>query len=133
MNNKRLGDVMKKNKIISFVIILLIAFVTLMYFSNTALALDVASNPDKFKPGAIGSEPKLEKKIGPILGAINVFGVVVSVITLIGVGIKYMLGSVEEKAEYKNTLGMYLLGAFLVFSISTLPNIIYNISSSTFK
>ena len=124
---------MKNNRIISFIIILLMIFVTLMCFSNTAFAIDAASNPDSFKPGAVGSEPKLEKKIGPILGAINVMGIVVSVITLMYIGLKYMLGSVEEKAEYKNTLGMYLLGAFLVFSITTLPNIIYNISSSTFK
>ena len=52
-------------------------------------------------------------------------GVILSVIILIVVGIKYMLGSVEEKADYKKSMIPYLIGAFMVFSVTTLPQIIY--------
>ena len=38
-----------------------------------------------------------------------------------------MFGSVEEKAEYKNTAFMYILGAILIFSVTTIPNILYKI------
>ena len=65
-----------------------------------------------------------------ILGAINVFGVIVSVITLMIIGMKYMFGSIEEKAEYKKTATMYIIGAVLVFSVTTIPNILYKIGSS---
>ncbi len=40
-------------------------------------------------------------RVNPILGTITVIGIVISAITLTVLGIKYMIGSVEEKAEYK--------------------------------
>lgn len=65
-----------------------------------------------------------------IIGAIQVVGSLVSVIALIIIGIRYMLGSVEEKAQYKETLGPYILGAGLVFGISNILGIVYNIATS---
>ena len=41
-----------------------------------------------------------------------------------------MLGSVEEKAQYKETLGPYFLGAVLVFGITNVLSIVYNIAIS---
>ena len=77
-----------------------------------------------------GGSDKLKAKAEIILGVIQVVGVVVSVIMLMAIGIKYMLGSVEEKSEYKKTLIPYLIGAVLVFSGTTIPNIIYLIARS---
>ncbi len=126
------GDVMKKNKnkIINFILILLIIFITVLSFNNMVFATDVISNPDKFKPGSSGSEQELTQRAGVILGVVNTVGIVVSVLTLMILGVKYILGSVEEKAEYKKTMGMYLLGAFLVMSITTIPNVLYKIASN---
>lgn len=121
---------MKKNKIISLIFILLIIILTVINLNSTVYASDVVSNPNYYKPGPIESEPKLEDRIGGILGTINVIGIIVSVITLMIIGIKYMVGSVEEKAEYKKTMLTYLIGAFLVFSITTIPNILYKFGSS---
>ncbi|MEI3401230.1 MAG: hypothetical protein V8R51_02250 [Clostridia bacterium] len=42
-------------------------------------------------------------------------GIVLSVVILIILGIKYMMGSAEEKAEYKKTMIPYLIGAVSVF------------------
>jgi type IV secretory pathway VirB2 component (pilin) len=61
-----------------------------------------------------------------IIKIISTIGVVVSVIVLIVLGIKYMMGSAEEKAEYKKTLMPYLIGAGLVFAASSIANIVYN-------
>ena len=131
------GDTMKQIKCI---LILVIFFMTLVHLNNTVYAkkdtstsarrIDVIDNVDDFKPNDIGNESKLSKKVGIIFGVINVIGILVSVMTLMALGLKYMLGSVEEKAEYKKTMGMYLLGAFLVLSITTVPNILYNIALS---
>lgn len=63
---------------------------------------------------------------GKILSAITTTGIVLSVIVLSVIGIKYMLGSAEEKAEYKKTLMPYLVGAGLVFGASTIAQIVYN-------
>lgn len=80
--------------------------------------------------GSGGGSRKLTDKAEKILGIIQVIGVVVSVITLMGIGIKYMLGSVEEKAEYKEVFKPYLIGAVLVFSATTIPQIIYQIAKN---
>lgn len=55
---------------------------------------------------------------------VSMIGSGISVITLIILGIKYMLGSVEEKASYKRTLLPYIIGALLVFGASIIAGII---------
>ena len=61
-----------------------------------------------------------------IVGILTTVGIVLSVIVLIVLGIKYMMGSAEEKAEYKKTMMPYLIGAALIFSASVIANIVYN-------
>lgn len=73
------------------------------------------------------SPGKLKDKAEVILGAIRTVGIVGSVIALIIMGIKYMLGSIEQKTQYKETMKPYLIGCFLVFSGSFLPELIYQI------
>ena len=73
---------------------------------------------------------ELKEKTENVLGIVQVIGSVVSVIMLMAIGIKYMLGSVEEKAEYKQTIIPYLIGAALVFSETTIPQILYQISKN---
>jgi len=73
---------------------------------------------------------ELKEKTENVLGIVQVIGSVVSVIMLMAIGIKYMLGSVEEKAEYKKTIIPYLIGAALVFSGTTIPQILYQISKN---
>lgn len=79
---------------------------------------------DDYKGNGEDSE-KFKSKVEGILSIIQMVGVILSVIILILIGIKYMLGSVEEKAEYKKSLIPYLIGALMVFSVTTLPQIIY--------
>ncbi len=62
------------------------------------------------------------------LGIIRMVGVVLSVLMLIVIGIKYMLGSTEEKADYKKSLLPYVIGAAIVFTGSVVPDIIYRIA-----
>ena len=63
------------------------------------------------------------------LGIIRTVGVVLSVLMLIVIGIKYMLGSTEEKAEYKKSLMPYVIGAAIIFTGSMVPDIIYKIAN----
>lgn len=89
---------------------------------------NVETNPDYFRPNSsLENNGKLVAKISIILGIINAVGIVCSVIMIIVLGLKYMTGSIEEKAEYKRTIPIYLLGAALLFSSTTIPNIIYKL------
>ena len=47
--------------------------------------------------------------VGTILGVVQTVGSLIAIISLIVLGIKYMMGSVEEKAEYKKTLMPYFI------------------------
>lgn len=115
-----------KSKIIR--IILIFAIILLIFNNcNVQAIVDPTKNPDTYSPVRDTEEPELLEMGGKILGIINVIGLVVSVITLMIMGIKYMIGSVEEKAEYKRMMMPYLIGAILVFSATTIPNIIYKI------
>ena len=60
-----------------------------------------------------------------IVGILQVVGIVLSVIVLIVLGIKYMMGSAEEKAEYKKTMMPYIVGAALIFAASAFAQVIY--------
>ena len=65
-----------------------------------------------------------------IVRILTVVGIVLSVIVLIVLGIKYMMGSAEEKAEYKKTMMPYLIGAALIFAASVVANIVYGFFSN---
>lgn len=86
------------------------------------------------KPPALttGDTQTAINKISPIISYITGIGMAVSVITLIVLGIKYMVGSIEEKAEYKKSMVPYLIGAFFVFSVSTVVTFIMNMSNNLF-
>lgn len=79
---------------------------------------------DNYK-GTSSDSPSLTQKASNVLGVIQNVGVVISVVMLIVIGIKYMMGSVEEKADYKSALKPYIIGAFVLFTGSILPNIIF--------
>ena len=63
------------------------------------------------------------------MGIIQVVGVVIAVLVLMVLGVKYMMGSAEEKAEYKKTMIPYIVGAILIFAAATIANAIYNFAS----
>lgn len=65
-----------------------------------------------------------------IITVVSVAGSIVSVVVLIVLGIKYMMGSAEEKAEYKKTLMPYIIGAALVFAASAIAGIVFNFADS---
>lgn len=77
--------------------------------------------------GTGADSKKLKDMAGIILGVIQTIGTVSSVIVLMVIGVKYMLGSVEEKAEYKKNFVPYLLGAVLLFTGTLIPQLIYEI------
>ena len=83
--------------------------------------IDVLQNIVHYKPGELDAQTsnKVENIISKMLTAVTNIGMIVSVLILAILGIKYMLGSVEEKAEYKKDLLPYLIGAILLFGILT--------------
>ena len=119
----------KKSKI---KIILIIAILTIILLINQVNATQVI-NPDSYKPDSqseVTGATSFLNMSNKLIGIVQMIGSIVSVAALILIGIKYILGSVEEKAEYKKTLKPYLIGAVMVFAITNLLGIIQGIVTS---
>lgn len=88
--------------------------------TKTTVMEDVTKNINGYKPGDIdsGSASKIESKTSKILTVISNIGIAISVIILAILGVKYMFGSVEDKAEYKQDMIPYIIGALLLFGIT---------------
>ena len=101
----------------------------------TILIISIAATTFAFDPNTMDINQELNdggemKKFGDkALGIIQTIGVVGSVIILIVAGIKYMTGSLEEKADYKKALMPYIVGAIILFSATTLANMVYQFAN----
>lgn len=118
---------MKRNiikKISTILIIFLILFILIPIYSNATI------DPGEWKPSDLTSSQDIKEitdRAGVIVGALRVGGVVVCVIALMIIGIKYMTGSVGEKADYKKAMVPYLLGVFFVFTLSQILAVIIDV------
>ncbi|OKZ65641.1 MAG: hypothetical protein BHW02_03850 [Clostridium sp. 28_12] len=109
----------KTMKILTFIatILLVISLGTSTIFALT---------PSQVQPTDPGTND-IQTFGGKILGILQTVGIVLSVIILVILGIKYMMGSAEEKAEYKKTMIPYLVGAVLIFLAPTIANTVYTL------
>lgn len=87
---------------------------------NDSIKLASVLNTNAFKPDNLSNVDTIVEKGGTIIEVIRVIGIIVTVISLMLLGIKYITGSVEEKADYKKTMIPYLIGVAIFFSLSTI-------------
>lgn len=120
---------MVKKKSYLVLIVLVTLSLIIGAFHNCCMALDAINDPNYFKPtqNGVGDLNVITTKTNSIIGIIVTVGTIISVITMLILGIKYMLASVEEKAEYKKSMMPYLVGAVLLFSGSVIVRLIANI------
>ena len=119
--------------------IIIFAILTIfILFATPILSIagsDPINNPGDFKPGNMSPSDVTDvtNKISPIFNTITVIGVVTGMLVIIIIGIKYMVGSVSEKAEYKKTMIPYLIGAIMIMGITGIlrifAGIVLNISN----
>lgn len=76
------------------------------------------------------NEEELQTTVNFLYNLLLAFGIIIAVIVGSVLGIKYMLGSVEEKAEYKQTLVGYLISCIVVFGAFGIWKLVINILSS---
>lgn len=122
----------KQIKLISIVLVIMIA---LLSISNVVLAanstVDLSGKIDEIAKGDSSVTTDKLTNIGQtIVTIMQVVGIVVAVVVLLILGIKYMMGSAEEKAEYKKTMIPYLVGAVLIFASTTIVNVVYQLANN---
>ncbi len=117
----------KQVKILSIAIIVL---TVLLAISNVVLATDIPGKIDQIAQGNASADTTKVVNLGAtIVTIMQTVGIVVAVVVLLVLGIKYMMGSAEEKAEYKKTMIPYIVGAILIFASTTIVNVVYNIAN----
>ena len=70
--------------------------------------------------------PRVAAIAGTVLNVVQVIGIIIAVGCISIVGIQYMVGSVEQKAEYKKTMTAMIVGAILLVSTTTIVKVIYS-------
>jgi type IV secretory pathway VirB2 component (pilin) len=102
-------------------VIMMIMSISAVVFAYEPSNVNGSSNVDTSKLEDVGNQ---------IFTVIRTVGILLSVIILAVLGIKYMMGSAEEKAEYKKTMMPYIIGALLLFAAATISQFIYNAFTS---
>ena len=134
----------KSNKMIKIIFLIMLLITMIFFMTNVVQAatdtdVNIDFNPDDWKPnddqqitegqettGAIGAN-RLMNIGNAIVGIVQIVGSFTSVIVLIIIGIRYMMGSVEERAEYKKAMTPYIIGAVMVFAITNILSIVVGI------
>lgn len=115
-------------------IILIITVLLLLFFiiPNYSYADDIGLGDLNSYQGSGTSSYKFQTKANKVFTIIKATGTVISVIMLTAIGIKFLLGSAEEKADYKKSLIPYIIGAAMIFLGSWLPQLIYDLTNEVF-
>ena len=116
---------MKKMSKTILVIILISLTVISIGTSVFADAVEGGTDPGSLKGQAVSGKDKITGIGNQLITIISTVGSVAAVIVLIVLGLKYMMGSAEEKAEYKKTLLPYVIGAVMIFAASTIAGVLY--------
>ena len=111
---------MKKS--IKIVSILMIAMMLVMTTTPVFAANDIGVTADTNSV----AKDKITPLAGKILGFLQVVGGIAAVIIVAIFGIKYMLGSLEEKAEYKKSFVPLIVGIVVLYGAVTIANILVN-------
>lgn len=122
-----------KMKLISMVVVIMI-----MIFTLLSVVYEVKAD---FNPGNIinkvGTEANtvnvdttlLNSKAGKILAYIRNIAVIAGVIIITILGVKYMTGSLEEKAEYKKSFIPLIVGIIVIMAATVIATTIFSIAS----
>lgn len=121
-------------KTVLFIIILIIFIMISSYqsvFADAGIS-DIVNGADDFvDSGKVKVDTgKLKKFSNGLSNALIAIGTAIAVIYSSVLGIKYMLGSLEEKAEIKESIVPFIIGCMILFGAFTIWKIIITIGNS---
>lgn len=110
-------------KTLKILIILSYIITILLVTSGIVNAVNII-DPDFYAPTIEDTPTVVTDKAGAIFYILQVISVVISVIVIIILGLKYIMGSVEQRADYKKTMIPYIVGLVLLVGTTTLVRVI---------
>jgi len=104
--------------------IIALVFIFLVFLACSVFAGD-AINPDDYEPSNDLKDSEIFlQRAAIVTGFIKYVGMVVSILGLTIIGMKYLFGSVEEKADYKKSMVPYVFGLAMLAGVSIIINFI---------
>ena len=113
---------MKKSLKILTVMLLVVMMITI----STSVFAGNQLKPSDLNAKYEGNTVELQNTAGRIMGMIRNLAVIASVIILMVIGVKFMLGSTEEKAEYKKSLIPLIVGIVLVVGATSIATFLFS-------
>jgi len=90
---------------------------TVLFTLSISFASDDATQASK----------ELQNAGSRIIGALLWFGYAIAIGMVLFIGIKYILGAADAKANMKSAMVNWLIGAFIVFMATTIIGIVFNV------
>lgn len=124
-------------------VIIIIEIITILLMIHTIPVNATTATPEDIIDGATGFIEAGEKQDNPLQdeGLRDVSSTVYNILLMVGIiaavimglflAIKIMMGSVEEKAEYKQMLIPYIAGCVVVFGAFTIWRIVVELLNQT--
>lgn len=109
---------MKKKIVFSGILILLILLLSTMVFADPITDSMKGINPSTGNSAIITSGQK-------ILGIVQAVGISTAVIMMVVISIRFMIASAEGKAQIKEQMVPFVIGAILIFGVSILPYFVF--------
>lgn len=116
-----------KTKAFKIVATILMAIVTVVSFSQVALA-SASTIADGINADLtnINAAP-LTNMAGKVLGLIQVASAVLAVILIAVFGFKFILGSANEKADYQKSFIPLIVGIVVVFAATSIAKLLFGL------
>ena len=93
------------------------------YSSDSGIYMaDLTIDPSQYKPEQ--QNTKMKSIVGTILGALQIIGGFAIVLGIAVVGFQILLGSANDKADGKGKAIGFIIGAIMLFSITTIAKLV---------
>lgn len=114
---------MKAKKIL-FIIIITIALMLVMVPNIQAAA--AFNNVLDFNFTHTTVPAKLSTIVGTVIRGLRNLSIIVTVVVIVILGLKYMVGSIEQKADYKKDFPNIIIGVTVIAGVMSIISIIFS-------
>ncbi len=117
----------------------LVAIVLAVMFVGTLLNVSFADDNfsftrfDREEYKSTAANDAAEKAMGTAINTIKIVGTGTAIVMITYMGIKYMMAAPSEKAEFKKSASIYIVGAVLIFAATNILAIIIDFTSKNIK
>lgn len=123
------------NKTMKILTVMLLAITLVMFFSSNVLATSASkasgliSNIEQAteKAESTVDTSKFVSTAGKIIVLLRNFSIIAGVILIIVLGVKYMMGSVEQKSDYQKSFVPLIVGIVLVIGATSIASFLFSL------